>query len=201
MQCYSNSLINGRKQEYSNSIDIAVQKENYKIEEIEEYVKNEYDKIIKNFKKVQDKVLPESCFEEIEEIFKEISNEDQKDFIANLGIIIIFLYLSSSSRGALGYKSRIINEGEGHVACFRIIATEAVKRLLRMISDGGLPEDYRGLKGDLKICLEELQESDRCSQVIFYNKLFPLISEKDCFCSIICDLVEKLPKDWIWSWQ
>ncbi|BED91916.1 MAG: hypothetical protein CfP315_0467 [Candidatus Improbicoccus pseudotrichonymphae] len=200
LQCYSDMLTKGKQREYPDSIDFVVQERNC---DIEKYVKNEYDKIIENFKKVQDEMLPKSYF-------GEISDENQKNFITNLEIVIIFLYLSSASRGALGYESKIIDEGalgyesqtinEG-VTYFRSIAIIAVERLLQMISSGGLPEDYKRIRSDLERCHKKLIKNDECSQMIFYRDFFPLTSNQDCFRSIIRNFVEKLPKNWTWSWE
>ncbi|BED92141.1 MAG: hypothetical protein CfP315_0730 [Candidatus Improbicoccus pseudotrichonymphae] len=193
LQCYSDMLTKGKQREYPDSIDFVVQERNC---DIEKYVKNEYDKIIENFKKVQDEMLPKSYF-------GEISDENQKNFITNLEIVIIFLYLSSASRGALGYESKIIDEGalgyesqtinEG-VAYFRIIAIVAIERLLQMISSGGLPEGYRGIRSKLEIYLRELKESDICSRCIFF--LFFLSIRRSSFYPILHNFVEKLPENW-----
>ncbi|BED92013.1 MAG: hypothetical protein CfP315_0582 [Candidatus Improbicoccus pseudotrichonymphae] len=181
LQCYSDMLTKGKQRGYPDSIDFVVQERNCNIEK---YVKNEYDKIIENFKKVQDEMLPKSYF-------GEISDENQKNFITNLEIVIIFLYLSSASRGALGYESRTINEG---VAYFRIIAIVAIERLLWMINNGGLPRDYKIIEHKLEVYLRELKESDICSRCIFF--LFFLSIRRSSFYPILHNFVEKLPKNW-----
>ncbi|BED92314.1 MAG: hypothetical protein CfP315_0939 [Candidatus Improbicoccus pseudotrichonymphae] len=193
LQCYSNVLTKGKQEEYLRLIEKKVlEKVLENNNGFREYVQSEYDEIIKNFKKVQDKVLTESYFEGI-------SDENQKNFITNLGIIIIFLYLSSISRGGLGYESGTINQG---VDYFRIIAMVAMERLLGIINNGGLPENYKKFKGELGNRLEEfkeIEESGVCAQVIF-GKFFSYIrSSIRCYGfhpPILHNFVEKLPKNW-----
>ncbi|BED92094.1 MAG: hypothetical protein CfP315_0678 [Candidatus Improbicoccus pseudotrichonymphae] len=161
------------------------------------YVKKyDYEKILENFKKVQSKILPE-CLEKI-------GNDKHKiEFLANLQILFVFLYLSTICTGALGYYGDV---GMGQLAnqsviYFRFVAQEAVERLMATINNGKV-NIFRG--GNAAQCFLEslkcngpLGTSIKCARIIF-NKIFENLNNlmNDEIIQTFPILIGKLPKNW-----
>ncbi|BED92193.1 MAG: hypothetical protein CfP315_0795 [Candidatus Improbicoccus pseudotrichonymphae] len=68
--------------------------------EFNDYFKNEYAKILRNFKKLQNEVL-RKCLSKINN-----ENEYKKEILTDLQTLFVFIYLSLASPQALGIEDR-----------------------------------------------------------------------------------------------